>query len=74
MTEHEIWKSVRYSPDKVAAVYARSYSNGEVKIFEVDAKGKTVREYWMACDQMSAADLAKMDVVQDRYYEQVRIR
>lgn len=40
-----IWQSVKYDPSNVVAVYAsRCYSDGNVKVFEVDNKSKTLRE------------------------------
>jgi len=42
-----IYQSVKFDEKDITATYVRKYSNGEFKFFDVNAKGKTIREYWM---------------------------
>lgn len=48
-----IWQSKNFSEDRICEVYARRYSEGTIKLFDVDAKGKTIREYWLPEDRIS---------------------
>jgi hypothetical protein len=52
-----IWQSTKFDPHKVVSVYARLYSNGEVKVFDVDGRHKTIREWWTTRDAFSGATL-----------------
>jgi hypothetical protein len=41
-----IFESKHFSPEKVVSTYARLCSNGEVTMFDVDKRHKTIREWW----------------------------
>jgi hypothetical protein len=41
-----IYQSVKFDQKNVVSVYARLYTNGDVKFFDVDRKHKTIREWW----------------------------
>lgn len=41
-----IWRSVKFREEDIVAVYTRGYSDETVKIVEVNAKNKTIREWW----------------------------
>lgn len=70
--ENEIYRSVKYSAARVAAVYARGYSDGTIKFFEVDAKSRTLREYWRRREECSPAVQAKVDV-NDQAFGQIKL-
>ena len=40
-----IYQSTRFAEDNIATTYARLYSNGEVKMFDVDMRHKTIHAY-----------------------------
>lgn len=42
-----IWQSVKFKSENIIATYAKQYSNGEIKFFDVNAKNQTIREYWL---------------------------
>lgn len=42
-----IWQSVKFSPERIVATYAKQYSNDEIKFFDTNEKNQTIREYWM---------------------------
>lgn len=52
-----IWQSTRFSADKIATTYARLYSNGEVKMFDVDMRHKTIREWWTTREKLPNVEL-----------------
>lgn len=52
-----IWQSTKFDPHKVVSVYARLYSNGEVKVFDVDGRHKTIREWWTTRDKLPNVEL-----------------
>lgn len=52
-----IWQSTRFSADKIATTYARLYSNDEVKMFDVDMRHKTIREWWTTRDKLPNVEL-----------------
>jgi hypothetical protein len=41
-----IWQSKGFSDDKIVSQYALLSSNGDVKVFDVDARHKTIREWF----------------------------
>lgn len=41
-----IWQSKRFNEADIVAIYTRGYSNGEVKVVEVNSDNKTIREWW----------------------------
>lgn len=41
-----IYESRHFREVDVVATYARRYSNGEIKFYDVNAKSRTIREYW----------------------------
>lgn len=51
-----IYQSVKFKPELVISVYAREFSNGEVKVVEVNLKGKTIREWATHKDKYEHAD------------------
>lgn len=49
-----IYQSVKFDPANITSRYFFKYSMGEVKFFDVNAKHKTIREYWLYekdCDE-----------------------
>ena len=52
-----IWQSTRFSADKIATTYARLYSNDEVKMFDVDMRHKTIREWRTTRDKLPNVEL-----------------
>lgn len=55
-----IYQSKHFSPEKVVSTYARLYSNGEVKFFDVNLQHKTIRERWMTIDHVDAETCVKL--------------
>lgn len=51
-----IYQSKKFDPSKVVSVYARLYTNGEVKAFEVDDKNKKIREWAATLGEVEFAD------------------
>jgi len=43
---HVIYQSRKFKEAAIVSTYARLYSNAEVKFFDVDKEGKTIREWW----------------------------
>lgn len=41
------WKSVKYDANKVVAQYVNVYSDGTLKVCDVDARRKTIREWYV---------------------------
>ena len=41
-----IYQSRNFEAAGIVSTYARLYSNAEVKFFDVDKEGKTIREWW----------------------------
>ena len=52
-----IYQSTRFAEDKIATTYARLYSNGEVKMFDVDMRHKTIREWWTTREKLPNVEL-----------------
>lgn len=52
-----IYQSTRFAEDNIATTYARLYSNGEVKMFDVDMRHKTIREWWTTRDKLPNVEL-----------------
>jgi len=42
-----IYQSTKFDEKDITSTYIRKYSNGEVKFFDVNAKQRTIREYWI---------------------------
>jgi hypothetical protein len=55
-----IFEARSFDPYKVVKVYARRYSDGNVKIFDVDERGKTVREYWVHAAELRTDLIEKL--------------
>lgn len=45
-----IYQSVKFKETDIDRTYARLYSNGEIKFYDVNAKHKTIREYWQPAE------------------------
>ena len=43
---HVIYQSRNFEEADIVSTYARLYSNAEVKFFDVNKKGQTIREWW----------------------------
>ena len=43
---HVIYQSRKFKEAAIVSTYARLYSNAEVKFFDVNKEGKTIREWW----------------------------
>ncbi|QWY83172.1 hypothetical protein [Rhizobium phage RHph_X2_24] len=68
-----IYQSVKFNENDIVAVYARGYSDGTVKFFDVNAKNKTIREYWVKREHLDAETAAKIHV-SSGYFDQVRVK
>ena len=64
------YESRRFDPANIVATYARRYSNGEVKFFDIDAKSKTIREYWLPDHECDPAIVGRC---KDAGYEMARV-
>jgi hypothetical protein len=51
-----IWQSVKYKAEDVVSVYARLFSNGEVKFYDVNLKGQTIREWYCLKSELQNTD------------------
>jgi hypothetical protein len=51
-----LWQSVKYKAEDVCSVYARLYNNGEVKFFDVNLKGATIREWYCLKSELENTD------------------
>ena len=61
-----VYQSVKFDNANIVSRYVRKYSNGEVMFFDVNAKHKTIREYWMHqndCDDFIKSLPASSDMV-----------
>lgn len=54
-----IWQSVKFNEADIDRTYARLYSNGEIKFFDVNVKNKTIREYWQIAELANNQDAVK---------------
>lgn len=55
-----LFQSTRFRPENIASTYARLYSNGEVKMYDVDKRHKTIREWWTPRENLSDEMSAKL--------------
>ncbi|MGJ5032428.1 hypothetical protein ACQR1I_36710 [Bradyrhizobium sp. HKCCYLS2038] len=60
MTRIVIFQSKQFAPERVVSTYARLYSNGEVKLFDVDKRHKTLREQWVLSSTLDDETRAKL--------------
>lgn len=54
-----IYQSVKFNENDIDRTYARLYSNGEIKFFDVNAKHKTIREYWQLAETADNQEAVK---------------
>lgn len=47
-----VFQSAKFNVADIVSSYARLYSNGEVKFFDVNMKGKTIREWYTTQDKV----------------------
>lgn len=64
------YESKNFSEDKIVSRYARRFSNGEIKFYDVDNRGRTIREYWCRDEDADPIVVARC---RDAGYEMVRI-
>ena len=62
-----IYQSVKFNEKDIVATYARGYSNGEIKFYDVNKKNKTIREYWLHRDDVSKEISDKVHVANGAY-------
>lgn len=64
-----IWQSVKFNESDIVAIYTRGYSDGTVKVVEVNDKNKTIREWWCLKE-----DCPYESHVADGAYDMVRVK
>lgn len=64
-----IYQSKNFNEADIVAIYTRGYSDGTVKVVDVDKKNKTIREWWCL-----KADCPYESHVADGAYDTVRVK
>lgn len=64
-----IYQSVKFREEDIVAIYTRGYSDGTVKVVEVNNKNKTIREWWCRKE-----DCPYESHVADGAYDTVRVK
>ena len=67
---HVIWQSLRYRPENVVKTYAGRIGD-EYKVYEVDAKSKTIREMWFSRNELPDEVADKCDAQRGLAFNQV---